>query len=49
MNKLDKSNEVTLDPPCQIFPDPTDSSGRVFVLRVADFTQCGVLKRNVSI
>jgi len=34
--------------PCQIFPDTLEPSGRVFKLRVTDFSQCGVLKRNVS-
>lgn len=33
---------------CQIISDPTDGTGRVYTLRVTDFSQCGVLKRNVS-
>jgi hypothetical protein len=35
------------DSPCHIVADPTDTTGRVFKLRVTDFSQCGVLKRNV--
>ena len=38
---------VENDPACQIAPDPGDTTGRVFILRVTDFSQCGVLKRNV--
>jgi hypothetical protein len=35
--------------PCSIYPDPLEPSGRVFVLKVTDFSRCGVLKRDVSI
>ncbi|ODM95598.1 1-deoxy-D-xylulose-5-phosphate synthase, partial [Orchesella cincta] len=35
------------DAPCVIVPDNIgDSSGRVFKMRITDFTRCGVLKRN---
>ncbi len=37
------------DGPCVILPDVSDSSGRVFKMRITDFTRCGVLKRNVRI
>ncbi|XP_021951890.2 uncharacterized protein LOC110848861 isoform X2 [Folsomia candida] len=38
--------ELSEDVPCQILPDPIDGSGRVFKLRITDFSQCGVMKRN---
>lgn len=41
--------ELSEDVPCQILPDPIDGSGRVFKLRITDFSQCGVMKRNVSL
>ncbi|CAG7830945.1 unnamed protein product [Allacma fusca] len=42
----DVAQDIAKDLPCQIQHDPTDASGRVYVLRVTDFTECGVLKRN---
>lgn len=39
--------DLNPDSPCQIYPDPLDSTGRVFVLKILDFGKCGVLKRDV--
>ena len=45
---LQVPQELVEDLPCQIYQDMMDGSGRVFKLRITDFSQCGVMKRNVS-
>ncbi|XP_044736948.1 uncharacterized protein LOC123298913 [Chrysoperla carnea] len=42
----DRSVDPETDLQCQIRPDPQDSTGLTYNLRITDFSRCGVLKRN---
>lgn len=45
----DRAADPETDTSCQIKPDPGDSTGLKYNLKIFDFTRCGVLKRNVSV
>lgn len=45
----DRAVDPEADPLCQIRPDPQDSTGLTYNLKISEFNRCGVLKRNVSI
>nr|CAH7727067.1 unnamed protein product [Callosobruchus chinensis] len=42
----DRSADPEADPVCQVRPEPSDPTGLKYNLKVADFSRCGVLKRN---
>ncbi|XP_077297056.1 uncharacterized protein LOC143918855 [Arctopsyche grandis] len=42
----DRSVAAETDTSCQIRPDPAESTGLLYRLRITDFSRCGVLKRN---
>lgn len=43
----DRTTDPLADPMCQIRPETEDPTALLYRLRIADFTKCGVLKRNV--
>ncbi|XP_046413462.1 uncharacterized protein [Neodiprion pinetum] len=42
----DRAANPLTDPSCQIRPDPTDPQEDNYLLKVTDFSRCGILKRN---
>ena len=45
----DRSVHPDSDRHCLIKQDPTDTTELSYILRITDFSRCGVLKRNVSL
>lgn len=45
----DRSVNPEADRHCIIRQDPTDQEGVTYVLKITDFSRCGVLKRNVGV
>lgn len=43
----DRGVEPETDKSCQIKPDINDPTGLKYLMKIADFGKCGVLKRNV--